>query len=619
MPKLAPASALALALLLAATPPAEAAPRRQALLVSLPGASGAELEALYRAGELTAGGFAPFFERGEVGPELEPVDPTLPGPTAIALVTGAPPGRSGAVGERWRPAGGALRDRVDLDASPLPASTLWTVARDAEMTVGAVLWPGLDNSNRERHVDWGISPREIAHFPPRSIKLTRARWVDNAYGRGPGPSLYWGLPPTVRSHSTPLAFSVPFMMPHERHELIYDLVAIDRTDDGVENYDGLLVTRDPDPKKGFVGIVEPGGWLRVELPFASGSRQGSPEVAWIKVIELDPRLERTWVHVTGTFYSRAYPSSLVRRLESDKVVYPGSLDEKSLEAGLAGGYGFDEATFVEQAERLAAFAVDATLAGLDLKPTDLALVELPLFDAAGRRLARVEEAEIGPRLAAARRELWRGVDRQLARLLAGLDLATTRVYLVSGYASGRVHSDVDVGDLLRLAPGLGGLRERAGGPGPWSIETAGGLAHVYLPVAGRDRDGVLAPAEARSAARAVADALAAARDGEAPLFSRVLLRREARRLGLDHANAGDVVAFAAPGYRLVTGTKNPVAVERDPEVDAVAGRSAAEPAARGLWLALGTGIEPRRLRRPPSTLDVARRVAAALDLPRPKN
>lgn len=616
------ASGLALVLLLAAAAPGRAAEARRALLVSMPGLSASEIDSLYREGALDGGGFAPFFERGEVGPGLRLVDPVLPGPAAWSLASGRPAGQSGAVAERWRPPGAPLGTRESIDTAPLPQDAIWAVAAAAGKRVGAVFWPGLDNSEELRRVDWGFSPVTVPHFPSSSIRLARDRWTDNAYGKGPGPSLYWSLPKSVPSYSTPLTFSVPFMMPHARHELIYDLIAIDRTDDGVVNYDGLLVSSDVDPSKGYVGIVEPGSWLRVELTLSSGSRKGATEVAWIKLIDLDPQLARTWVYVSGTYFSKSHPAALVRRLDAIPAVHPGPPDEDALVAGLAGGFGIDEATFVEQGERLAAFAVDATLAGMAIRPTDLTLLELPMFVPGARRLELGDPRhpgytpELAARLRSARRELVRAADRQLARLLAAIDLDQTAVYLVSAYDALPAHSDVDIGDLLHAAPAL--ARYARSGTPAWSIETEEGLAHVYLAIRGRDSDGVLEPAEAKRVAKAIREAIAALRDGGQPVFEQVLLREKAGRLGLDHPNAGDVVAFARPGYRMVFGSKNPEVIERTVDVDAVGGQLASSRVAEGLWLALGAGIAPRRLGSPPRVTDVAPRLAKTLGVKLPR-
>ena len=66
------ASAIALALFVAAAASGLAAEAERAVLVSVPGLSAPELEALWRAGALDGGGFAPFFEVFRALLELRP-------------------------------------------------------------------------------------------------------------------------------------------------------------------------------------------------------------------------------------------------------------------------------------------------------------------------------------------------------------------------------------------------------------------------------------------------------------------------------------------------------------------------------------------------------------------
>ena len=607
--------------------PALAAPAHaaagSAVVIQLPGASGAELQALWRAGALDAGGFRAFFEKGEVTTALTGADPALPLPAAVALSTGAEPGRAGVVGERFRPPGGSVGEVVKAQGPRPGTQTLWSAAAAGGRSVGAVLWPGIDNRDDARRADWGIADRDTEHYPPRFIRMKPGDWADAKYGVGPGPAKHWGLPPSVKSYSKPLRTSFPFALPHDRAELIYELVAIDRTDDGQVNYDGVLVSHDIDPKDGYVGVVEPGAWFRFELIDPSGTRHAVPEVAWIKLIELAPDLSKAWIYVTPTRFAKAFPSALVRKLQAEKIDWSGSPDERALAEGLAGGYGIDAETFVEMTERLARYAVDVALVGRRLYPTDLLLVSIPVFDPIDRGLLLDDPRQAGhtPELAAelgaVRRRTWQKVDAELARLLAALDLESTTVYLVSPYANVPVHSDVDLAEILRTAPATAAID--ASSRAPWRALVAdGGLAHVYLAVAGRDRDGVLDAAGAAAAAAAVRDALAATRDGDVPVFDRVLLRAEAKRLGLDQPESGDVIAFARPGYRLLEGATTTAAITRRPDVRAAAGYAAASPESRGFLLALGRGIKAREVTRRVDLVDVAARVARSIGVKPPK-
>ncbi len=606
--------------------PAFAAPAlaaKRAVVVQLPGASGAELRKLWNEGALGAGGFRSFFERGEVSTELTGADPTLPFAASMALSTGGAPGASGVVGDRYRGPGRPLWEILPAEQLATGASTLWGAAAAKGLTVGAVLWPGIDNRHDARRADWGIADHDTEHYPPRFIRMGGEGWSDAKYGVGPGPQKYWSLPPSVKSYSTPVRTSFPFAMGHARADLIYEAVAIDRTDDGEVNYDGVLISHDINPKKGFVGIAEPGQWFRFELIDPSGTRRAAPEIAWVKVIELAPDLSKSWIYVSPTRFAQAFPSALVRRLQTEGIDWPGSPDEEALRAGLAGGYGIDAATFVEMTDRIARYAVDVSLAGMRTYPTDLLLVSIPLFDPLDRGLLLVDPRQPGytpqraERFAAVRRQAWQTLDVQLARLLAGLDLASTTVYLVSPYANLAIHSDVDLAEILRAAPETASLNTAS--KAPWRAVVAdGGFAHVYLSIAGRDPNGVVAPQDAAAAARAARDALAAARDGETPVFERVLLRAEAAELGLDRPESGDVIALARPGYRLIEGATTTAVVTRAPEVLAASGYAAAEPATRGFLLALGRGVKARPAKRPVELVDVAARVARSIGVKAPE-
>jgi len=146
----------------------------------------------------------------------------------------------------------------------------------------------------------------------------------------------------------------------------------------------------------------------------------------------------------------------------------------------------------------------------------------------------------------------------------------------------------------------------------------GGVAHVYLSVAGRDKEGVIEAGAAEAAARAVRDALAATRDGDARVFERVLLRGEAKKLGLDRPESGDVIVFARPGYRLVDRATTTVQITREPDARAAAGYASTAPESRGFLLALGRGIRAHTAKGPEALVDVAARVARSIGVKPPK-
>jgi predicted AlkP superfamily phosphohydrolase/phosphomutase len=100
------------------------------------------------------------------------------------------------------------------------------------------------------------------------------------------------------------------------------------------------------------------------------------------------------------------------------------------------------------------------------------------------------------------------------------------------------------------------LREGAARDAPWlealdwsrTRAFAVGLNSLYLNVRGRERDGIVAPAERAALAREIADRLALWRDGGQPVVSQPLLREEIYS-GPHVEHAPDVLVGYARGYR----------------------------------------------------------------------
>ena len=140
--------------------------------------------------------------------------------------------------------------------------------------------------------------------------------------------------------------------------------------------------------------------------------------------------------------------------------------------------------------------------------------------------------------AAARLRVWQDVDRELARLLAALDLSTTAVVVVSDHGMTPTHTQVDPNVLLWqngfLAIADGKVQKN--GTVVHAVGS-GGIVHVYAP--GRAD---LVPTLRTLFANWLVD-------GEKPV-ERVLTRQEAADAGidLDHPNSGDLILFLREGY-----------------------------------------------------------------------
>ncbi len=155
-----------------------AAPRlaRRVVVVSLEGASAAELQQLWRDDLLDEGGFARFFREGEVASALMPVDPTLDAPNDVSLATGAAPDHTGIVGNHFHPAGAPDFAKASGFNFPIGVETLWEAARRQRKKVAVVAWPGVDGSEPRLRADIGFSDVAGAEREPQLLVLKRSDW-----------------------------------------------------------------------------------------------------------------------------------------------------------------------------------------------------------------------------------------------------------------------------------------------------------------------------------------------------------------------------------------------------------------------------------------------------------
>lgn len=156
-----------------ALPPAVGSGR--VILVSLDGASAVELHRRFREGELQAGGFARFFDQGQVASSLRPVDPTLTAVNHISLATGFPPAATGIVSNNFHLAGSPWGERKSGFSAPIGTETLWEAAKRQGRLTGIWTFPGADNKDQDprRRGDWGVIYGGEAYPPALAEELGR--------------------------------------------------------------------------------------------------------------------------------------------------------------------------------------------------------------------------------------------------------------------------------------------------------------------------------------------------------------------------------------------------------------------------------------------------------------
>jgi len=598
-----------------------AAPRltRRVVVVSLDGASAEELQQLWRDDLLDEGGFARFFREGEVASALVPVDPTLTAPNHVSLATGAAPDHTGIVGNHFHPAGAAPFAEAAGFSFPIGVETLWEAARRQKKRVAVLTWPGVDGSEPRRQADLGMTYVTGAERAARLLACGRSDWRPAAAA----PKLASRLPVLAIHVTLPEsggggAGGVP--------PAGFDLYAVARGGDNQEGYDGVVAaTSAPLGGKGAsvanLEQSEPlaaGQWAEITFP-----DRGGRSVTWVKVLALDPDLEKVRVYFTGTYPLKAYPADFAKDLAETNLAWPGPPDDRRLAAAWAGQPGIDLDTWTEQAERFAAFFGGAMRVAAARDDWDLMLGYIPVIDEAGHMLLLADPHQAGysaarrDELARARRRVWQAVDHELRMLMAAVDLGRTTVVVVSDHGMAPVHTLIDLNALLRdrgmlAAPGAAA----AGGGGAYAIGN-GGMAHLYLAEPEGGAAGAGAPARRRQLLE-LRDQLLAWKSGDDTPIERAVTHQEAAELGLDHPNSGDLILFAHEGYAFDPGPAPAgAAITHPASAYGMHGYLSSHPDMRGIYLAIGKDVKPASTTGTVQATDVAGRVAAWLGIGKP--
>lgn len=571
------------------------------VLLSLDGAGAEELHRLYKAGSLTAGGFARFFREGQVADRLIPVNPTLTAVNHISLAAGYPAGQTGIVSNTFHPHdSGDLLKTVSGFAAPIETETLWEAAKRQGKRVGSTTWPGADDTGPRRQADWGMVYVHNTDRRSDLVILDRGRWQPAVSQETPSRSPAMGTEVKVGG-SGPDAQT-------------FRLLAVDRTDDGRTNYDGLFVVqvRDEKPTSPSTAISA-GAWADIPCRVTPKDAPPRETVCAVKVLEIAPDLSRARLYFNDVYAIQAYPPAFTADLERQGLVWPGPPDDRRLSESWAGKPGIDLQTWLQQSDRFARFFGDSWIAAVKRPDWDLMMGYTPVIDEAGHQLLLTDPRQLNfsparrDEFAAARLRVWQDVDRELARLLATLDLGTTAVIVVSDHGMTPTHTQVDPNVLLWQ----NGFLAIAGGKIQKEGTTvhavgSGGILHVYAP--GR------------------ADLVPTLRtlftnwlvEGEKPV-ERVLTREEAADagIGLGHPNSGDLVLFLREGYSAHGNLLREEKTSAPSTALGMHGYLNTHPDMHAIYMALGAGIgkgNAGTVRNP----EVAGRVADLLGIEKPR-
>jgi len=559
------------------------APRRRAVLVSFDAVAGERLARLMEdPSKLSAGGYRRIAERGLFARGSVPPTPSLTAVSHITHVTGALPQVTGIV-SNWMldPAGPFGATLSGFDA-PIRAETLWEAARRQGKRVGVILYPGADGKIPARSADWAMTwPAEagLARAQMHTVEISAWRTVEN---------------PSSGSFSTLRRLTIAF--PRTSHGVSF--LALDRSDDGRVNYDGLRV----ETEAGGATEVRPGDWFPVEVKSEEG-RTG----AWCKLLALAPDLSKAEIYLGGLFRNTGYPKEFVRRLDARIGFWPGPPDGNSFGAGSA-----RPDVFLEQVDRLAEFLMQADLFALARSDWDLLLFYHPQVDQVSHEFLLVDPRQPGyaaervARFAAFFERGYALADRTLAAIEKALSSGDS-IFVTSDHGMTPIWSEIYPNEILRQAGFVRLDADRRIDPSSDAVAvTSGAIAHVYL---NKTTD--------RAALDEIETLFRNFRVKGTSPFDRIVRRQHAGPLGLNAPESGDLIVLGKPGFefsRSVREREGPVGV---PENTGAHGYLNVYPDLYASFLAAGPGI-PRERVGLIGSWEIAARVSRALGMEPPR-
>lgn len=377
----------------------------------------------------------PAFERlGRDGASARviPVNPTQTLPAHAAILTGADPQKSGIVANRFHLSGTPADQETRAMSVDADVETLIEAARRQGKQVGSVPWPSIDNRTPRRSADFGLTWSEPV-VRSRVITLTRGdfkrEWVPP--GWTPRPQRRPSYSPIMRAR---LEWAVP-----GQTRLDVDLVAYDRTDDSVENYDAIFLESGD-----FEAAPDHEGWIPISKR-ADGVLFGS----WSKILRVDPALREVAVYWGPINRNEAWPTSFRTVIEEEAGFWPGTPDER-----------LDARTFSEQVARLSDFVTRAQTLAMQKMQFDLLLAYNAAIDEASHPYITRDPSVV--------RDAFVAADRALAELTAAADPQRDAIIVTGDHGLVPQEREIRVNRLLADA-----------GLTTWRAFASGHIAHIY--------------------------------------------------------------------------------------------------------------------------------------------
>ena len=551
-----------------------------AILISFDGAQPEVIEKLLGQGKLPKnGGFAELIRDGNKAEGMTMVLPTLTASNHITIATGAFPERTNIPMNTFHDTESPLTTTTSGFAAQIDAETLWEAAKRQGKKVITIAFAGADGRGDARRGDYtlGFGVRDGFSF----VKPMNGTHFDAVEADG------WNLGSQTcefkKANIGTETANQLFFQTFSLGRVFVNVLVCDTIVDGTELYDTAFFDFDKDLANGFIARMRAGDWAPFALALTIPADPVFPDFArgqvgaWVKLLAFEPKLANFTVYLGDIVHNVGFPQAFIDEIDKTLGFWPAEPDFFNLEAGR-----IDEATYMEQLERLAVYLKDATLLAMRRHEFDLLMSYQVQTDEAGHQFLLVDPRQQSfddtakrERYAEHIERAYQIADRNLKEIIEAADLRKTNIIAVSDHGMAPLHTQGFPNRILRAA-GLVSVTS-SGQVDPVTSQTnavtSGGAANVYINLQGREPTGIVPLEQYEFLQEQIVNAFKAVSDPltNKPVFDIILkkpraedmLRKKSNFAGNDDKphrrerdfhtfseDTGDVVIVTAPGYNL---------------------------------------------------------------------
>jgi predicted AlkP superfamily pyrophosphatase or phosphodiesterase len=619
------------------------------IVISFDGAQPGVVEQMLKSGKLSkVGGFAQMIQTGTKATGMASVLPTVTATNHITIATGAYPERTNIPGNTFHLVDTGLTTTTSGFGTTIEAETLWEAAKRQGKKVVTIAFAGADGRGDARRGDQTLGFGVRDGFS--AVKLMNASHFDSASADA------WNLGGQAcefkKANLGTATANQVFFQTFSLGRVFVNVLVCDTVANGQEQYDTAFFDFDKDLSNGFGARMKAGDWA----PFALTSLTIPPDPAfpdfargtvgaWVKLTAFEPNLSAFNIYLGDIAHNVGYPQAFISEIDKAIGFWPAEPDFFNLEGGR-----IDEATYMEQLERLAIHLKNAMLLAIAKYDFDLLMGYQVQTDEAGHQFLLVDprqqtfsDAAKRQRYAGHIEKAYQLADEHLKDIIDAAGAHKTNIIAVSDHGMAPLHTQGFPNRILRAA----GLVEVTGtgavnpATSRTNAVTVGGAANIYINLQGREPTGIVPLEQYESLQDEIVKVFQAVNDPTTnqPVFEIILKKPRPTDLAQQKSNfngnekaqardfhvfgedTGDVLIVSRPGYNFDFNAGTGTLIGNFFQPSTFFGQHGYDPTLpemKAIFYAIGPDFRRRTLDEV-DNIDIAPTIADLLDIKAPRD